>query len=138
MKFSHQKVVSVSGSASATLTNTTKIIEFGSRDVTFTLSEDDLCTLAPNAHDQNVEVIKETATNINVMLKDNDDTVSGKTPSTVRSHVHGKITGTYGAGDGVITYTPNVGWVGQDSCTVQVTEGTTDRVVKTTHIPVQT
>ena len=136
MRFGNTKTVSGSGSASITLTNTIKMRSFGSRDVTFTLPEDDVFTLTPNAYNQSVNVIKETATNIDVMLTDNDDNVSGKTPSTVRNPAHGKITGSYGAGDGVITYTPNVGFVGQDSFDFKVNDGTTDSEVKTIYITV--
>ena len=128
--------VSNNGSASVTLTNNIKITNFGSKDVTFTLPTDDIFTLVPNAHDQRVEVVKQTATDIDVLLKDTDDNKSGKTPSTVRSPVHGKITGSYGAGDGIITYTPNVGFVGEDSFDFKVNDGTTDSEVKTIYITV--
>ena len=97
---------------------------------------DDIFTLTPNAHDQYVEVVKQTATDIDVLLKDTDDNKSGKTPSTVRSPVHGKITGSYGAGDGIITYTPNIGFVGKDSFDFKVNDGTTDSEVKTIYITV--
>ena len=135
-EFLNSTTVSNSGSASTTLTNNITLTRFGSRDVTFTLPTDDIFTLTPNAYDQRVETTKETAVNINVMLNDNDDNVSGKTPSTVRSPVHGKITGSYGAGDGVITYTPNVGFVGEDSFDFKVNDGTTDSEVKTIYITV--
>jgi hypothetical protein len=136
MAFSNSATASNSGSASATLTNNITLTRFGSRDVTFTLSTDDVFTLTPNAYDQRVETAKETAVNINVMLNDEDDNVSGKTPSTVRTPAHGKITGSYGAGDGTITYTPNVGFVGQDSFDFKVNDGTTDSEVKTIYITV--
>ena len=135
-KFYSTASVSNNGSASVTLTNNIKIISFGSKDVTFTLPTDDIFTLVPNAHDQHVEVVKQTATDINVLLKDTDDNKSGKTPSTVREPVHGKITGSYGAGDGIITYTPNVGFVGNDSFDFKVNDGTTDSEVKTIYITV--
>ena len=135
-KFYSTASVSNNGSASVTLTNNIKIISFGSKDVTFTLPTDDIFTLTPNAHDQYVEVVKQTATDIDVLLKDTDDNKSGKTPSTVRSPVHGKITGSYGAGDGIITYTPNIGFVGKDSFDFKVNDGTTDSEVKTIYITV--
>ena len=134
--FLNSTTISNSGSASATLTNNITLTRFGSRDVTFTLPTDDVFTLTPNAYDQRVETAKETAVNINVMLNDNDDNVSGKTPSTVREPAHGKITGSYGAGDGTITYTPNVGFVGEDSFDFKVNDGTTDSEVKTIYITV--
>ena len=135
-KFYFTTSVSNNGSASVALTNNIKITNFGSKDVTFTLPTDDIFTLVPNAHDQYVEVVKQTATNIDVLLKDTDDNKSGKTPSTVRQPVHGKITGSYGAGDGIITYTPNVGFVGEDSFDFKVNDGTTDSEVKTIYITV--
>ena len=136
MDFTNKVTISGSGSASTTLTNTIKTTSFGSKDVTFTLPTDDIFTLTPNAYNQKVEIVKETATDINVLLLDNDDNSGSKTPSTVREPAHGKITGSYGSGDGTITYTPNVGFIGQDSFDFKVSDGTTNSNVKTIFITV--
>ena len=136
MQFTNTTTVSNSGSASTSLKNEIKITNFGSKDVTFTIPEDDIFTLTPNAYDQNVEVVKETAKDINVLLLDTDDNAGSKTPSTVRDPAHGKITGSYGSGDGTITYTPNVGFVGKDSFDFKVSDGTTNSEVKTIYITV--
>ena len=137
MQIIHSKSVSGSGSALVTLTNDIKIHRFGTNNLTFTLPTDDIFTLTPNASDQNVTVIKETATDINVLLSDSDANYGSKTPSTVKSPVHGVITGSYGSGDGTITYTPAIGFVGEDSFTFKVNDGTTDSEVKTIFITVK-
>ena len=84
-----------------------------------------------------MDVVKETAKDINVLLLDTDDNSGSKTPSTVRSPVRGVITGSYGSGDGTITYTPNTGFVGEDSFTFKVNDGTTDSETKTVFITVK-
>ena len=137
MKFVGSIVKSNSGSASTTLTNTITLQSFGTKDVTFTLPTDDIFTLTPNAFDQNVNAFKETATDINVLLLDTDDNSGSKTPSTVRNPSHGVISGSYGSGDGTITYTPAIGFIGEDSFTFKVNDGTTDSETKTIFITVK-
>ena len=137
MQFARETAISNSGSASTTMTNTIIFQEFGTKDVTFTFPTDDIFTLTPNASDQRVSVVKETAKDINVLLPDTDNNSGSKTPSTVRNPVHGVISGSYGSGDGTITYTPAVGFVGEDSFTFKVNDGTTDSEVKTIFITVK-
>ena len=137
MRFARQTATSNSGSASTTITNTIIFQKFGTKDVTFTFPTDDIFTLTPNASDQRVSVVKETAKDINVLLPDTDNNSGSKTPSTVRNPVHGVISGSYGSGDGTITYTPAVGFVGEDSFTFKVNDGTTDSEVKTIFITVK-
>ena len=137
MDFTNTVSTSASGSASTVLTNTIKLLRFGTKDVTFTLPTDDIFTLTPNAYDQRIDVIKETATDINVLALDNDSNSGSKTPSTVRNPVHGVITGSYGSGDGTITYTPAIGFTGEDSFTFKVNDGTTDSETKTIFITVK-
>ena len=137
MRFASVIAASNSGSASATLTNTITLQSFGTKDVTFTLPTDDIFTLTPNAFDQNVNAVKETAIDINVLALDTDDNSGSKTPSTVRSPAHGVITGSYGSGDGTITYTPAIGFVGEDSFTFKVNDGETNSEAKTVFITVK-
>ena len=137
MRFVGSIVKSNSGSASTTLTNTITLQSFGTKDVTFTLPTDDIFTLTPNAFDQNVNAFKETAKDINVLLLDTDDNSGSKTPSTVRNPSHGAISGSYGSGDGTITYTPAIGFIGEDSFTFKVNDGTTDSETKTVYITVK-
>ena len=137
MRFVGSIVKSNSGSASTTLTNTITLQSFGTKDVTFTLPTDDIFTLTPNAFAQNVNAFKETAKDINVLLLDTDDNSGSKTPSTVRNPSHGAISGSYGSGDGTITYTPAIGFIGEDSFTFKVNDGTTDSETKTVYITVK-
>ena len=123
-------------SASTTLTNTIKLSKFGSKDVTFTLPTDDIFTLTPNAYDQYVEVTKDTAKDINVLLLDTDDNSGSKTPSFVKYPSKGIISGTFGSGDGTITYTPNTGITGKDSFMFKVNDDITDSDTKTIFITI--
>ena len=125
-----------SGSASATLTNAITINKFPSEDITFTLNTDEIFTLTPNAWNQYVQTTKETALDINVLLYDTDENVASKTPSTVRNPIHGIISGSYGAGDGTITYTPNPKYVCEDNFTFKVNDGTTDSKTRTVYITI--
>ena len=136
MNFSNTVAISGSGSASTTLTNTIKLNEFGSKDVTFTLPTDDIFTLTPNAYDQYIEVVKDTAIDINVLLPDKDANVGSKTPSIVRNPTKGILSGGFGSGDGTQTYTPNTGLTGKDSFTFSVTDGTTVSDTKTVFITI--
>ena len=68
MRFATEPTISNSGSASTTFTNIITMQRFGTKDVTFTFPTDDIFTLTPNASDQNVDVIKETATDIIVLF----------------------------------------------------------------------
>ena len=136
MRFTNTTSASNSGSASTTLTNAIKLSRFGTKDVTYTLTTDDIFTLTPNAFDQRVIAVKETAIDINVLALDTDSNAGSKTPSTIRNPVHGAITGSYGSGDGTITYTPAVGFTGEDSFSFKVNDGTTDSDTKTVFITV--
>jgi len=137
MIFVNSPTTSNSGSASTTLTNTIKLEYFGTKDVTYTLTTDDIFTLTPNAFDQHVEVVKETAKDINVLLSDTDDNSGSKTPSTIKNPSHGVISGSFGSGDGTITYTPAIGFVGEDFFRFKVNDGTTDSETKTVFITVK-
>ena len=136
MKFRNAITTSGSGSASTTLTNSIKMTEFGSKDVTLTLPTDSIFTLTPNAYDQYVEVTKDTAKDINVLAPDSDDNVGTKTPSIVRNPTKGVLSGGFGSGDGTQTYTPNYGMIGDDSFTFKVNDTITDSDTKTVFITI--
>jgi hypothetical protein len=136
MTFSNTITTSGSGSASTTLTNAIKMNKFGSKDVTFTLPTDDIFTLTPNAYNQYIEVTKDTAKDINVLLLDTDDNSGSKTPSFVKYPSKGIISGTFGSGDGTITYTPNTGITGKDSFMFKVNDDITDSDTKTIFITI--
>ena len=137
VKVNSNVTVSGSGSASATFTNSLQIKEFGTKDVIYTQSLDDTFTLTPNVHDQNYSTYKDTAIDINVLRRDSDDNTSTKTPSIVGNPKHGVISGSFGSGDGIITYTPVGAYIGKDSFTFKVNDTITDSNVATVYITIK-
>ena len=142
MKFTNQITINASGCNTGTTDTSAKVTKaidvslFGSQDVTFTVEPDDIFTITPNAYDQHVTVVKDTGTAINVMLYDQDQNISSKTPSIVTNPTKGVISGSFGAGDGVITYTPNTGIIGKDFFRFNVTDGTQTSETKTIFIQI--
>ena len=129
-------VNSSSSTTSATLTNSIEMSKFGTEDITFTVPLGDIFTLTPNAYNQYVAARKETAIDINVLSGDNDSNVSSKTPAYVTQPTKGIMSGAFGSGDGTVTYTPNIGAVGQDFFKFKVNDGTTDSDIKTVFITI--
>lgn len=142
MKFTDKITINSSGcntlttDARAKVTRAIDVSLFGSQDVTFTVEPDDIFTITPNAYDQHVETTKDTATTIDVMLYDQDQNISSKTPSIVTNPTKGVISGSFGGGDGVITYTPNTGIVGKDFFRFNVSDGTETSETKTIFIQI--
>ena len=136
-KINNNITVSGSGSASATFTNNLQIREFSEKNVIYTQSLDDTFTLTPNVYNQNYSTYKDTAININVLSKDWDDNVSTKTPSIVGNPRHGVISGSFGSGDGIVTYTPVGAYTGKDSFTFKVNDTITDSNVATVYITIK-
>jgi len=130
-------LISASGSASATITNNLQIKEFGTKDVIYTQPLDDTFTLTPNVYNQDYSTYKETAVDINVLSGDSDANTSTKTPSIVGSPKHGVISGAFGSGDGIVTYTPVNGYVGKDSFTFKVNDTVTNSNVATVYITIK-
>ena len=130
-------LISASGSASTTITNNLQIKEFGTKDVIYTQPLDDTFTLTPNVYNQDYSTYKETAVDINVLSGDSDANTSTKTPSIVGSPRHGVISGAFGSGDGIVTYTPVNGYVGKDSFTFKVNDTITDSNVATVYITIK-
>ena len=144
--FSNVITTSGSGTQTAIVTNNIRVHDFPIKDITFTFSLDDVFTLTPNAYDQHVDVIKNTATDINVLNGDNDENVGSKVPifpdgDTAVSYrpwvKNGKLTGSFGAGDGTLTYTPNRNFVGRDKFEFYVSDGGSTSDIKTVYIRVK-
>jgi len=114
-----------------------QIKEFGTKDVIYTQPLDDTFTLTPNVYNQDYSTYKETAVDINVLSGDSDANTSTKTPSIVGSPRHGVISGAFGSGDGIVTYTPVNGYVGKDSFTFKVNDTITDSNVATVYITIK-
>ena len=136
-KINNEVVVSASGSASATFTNNLQVSEFDVRDVIYTQSLDNTFTLTPNVRNQYYQTYKDTAIGINVLSGDTDDNTSTKTPSIVSNPRHGVISGSFGSGDGIVTYTPVGAFVGEDSFTFKVNDTITDSGVATAYITIK-
>ena len=140
--FRNTITTSGSGTQTAIVTNNIRVHNFPIKDITFTFSLDDVFTLTPNAYDQYVDVIKNTATDINVLAGDSDSDVGSKVPTfpdgdtyvTYRPWVsYGVLSGSFGVGDGTITYTPNANFIGRDKFPFRV--GASD--IKTVYIRVK-
>ena len=130
--FSNVITTSGSGTDTAVVTSNIRVLDFPIKDMTFTFPVGDVFTVTPNAYDQYVDVIKNTATDINVLNGDNDENVGSKTPifpdgDTAVSYrpwvKNGVLTGSFGAGDGTITYTPNRNFVGRDKFEFHASDG---------------
>lgn len=114
--------VSGSGTATITITNSVEVIKFGKESASYTQDIDNFITLTPNAYSQWLETTKATATNsgtitINVLKPDKDSNVATKTPIQEGQDLpkHGTLAvGSWAAGVGTCTYTPNKGFTGDD------------------------
>ena len=109
--------IRASGSGSNTITVVGKynVKNFGKEDVTYTQLVDEFITTTPNAYTQYIDVVKDTATTINVLLEDKD--LNTKTPVNEVQDLpsHGEIDKTgWSAGVGTTIYTPNTGYTGTD------------------------
>jgi len=126
----------ISGGGTDTLTITTLVnfVKFGKEDTTYTLDLDNFIVRKPNAYDQEVTVKKDTATPINVILKDKDSNATSKT-TTITSGPYKGSTAIDGEKD-TITYTPNTGFTGEDSIKFTMSDGTNSSDEKTIFITV--
>ena len=112
-----------SGSSSITLTTKVDVIKFGEKDITHTLNLDNFITTTPNAYDQDVLIKKDTATGIYLLKGDLDSNVSSKTATVVGNPRNGAV-GSWSTTAKTVTYTPHTGFIGLDSFTFTVSDGT--------------
>ena len=129
---------STSGVTSPVISGTMKVLNFGKDNITFTQDLDNILTYTPNAFDQNITVSKNTLVEIDVLAPDTDENFRVKTPTKVTDPSNGALSGSdFAAGIGTIDYTPTTGYVGPDSFTFRVNDGTTNSDTKTIYITVK-
>lgn len=94
------------------------VVNFGKENATYTLNVDNFISNSPNAYDQNVLVTKNTATVINMVKNDPDETIvigtAGFKIATVVSGPSNGTLGSYHIVNNTFTYTPTTGFVGKD------------------------
>ena len=127
--------ISVTGSGSTELTITGEVFinKVGKESVTYTQQTDDFVTFTPQAYDRRIQVTKNTAKSINFLGSDFDINYASKTGSIVTNPKSGTVSEVSGV---TTTYTPNTGFLGKDSFTFKVNDGTTDSEIKTINITV--
>ena len=127
-------VTSGSGTSAVTSTSNITVFKFGTEDITYTQDVDTFMTNVPNAYDQEVDVVKDTATVINMALPDNDANAATKTYSVVAGPFAGTTSGLETTN---ATYTPNTGFTGKDYFTFKANDGSKDSLTKTIFITVK-
>ena len=124
------------GSKEVVITGEIFINKFGKESVTYTQQVDDFVTFTPNTWDQRVVVVKDTATTISFVATDTDINKASKTVTIVSNPFNGTLSAVESDAQAKI-YTPNTGFLGSDSFTFKVNDGTTDSITKTINITVK-
>ena len=124
------------GSKEVTITGEIFIDRFGKESVTYTQQVDDFITFTPNAWDQRVVTTKDTVASINLVAADTDINIASKTITIVSNPFSG-VLGAVESDAQSKTYTPNTGFLGDDSFTFKVNDGTTDSDIRTINITVK-
>ena len=127
--------VSGSGTNALTVTTIIDVVKFGKEDVTYTLDLDNFIVRKPNAYNQEVVAKKDTATKINIILKDIDSNATSKTATIVSGPYKG-VAVIDGEKD-IFTYTPNTGFTGEDIFKFTMSDGTNSSDEKTIFITVK-
>ena len=108
-----------SGTDTVVLKNNISVLNYGTRDVTYTLNLDNLITRKPSAKNLNVEVVKNTAKTIILSNNDIDSNAKSKVPVVTNSGRHSASAVAKSVSDSgyytpAIVYTPIAGYVGDD------------------------
>ena len=105
-----------SGEETINLTVNIDSYDFGIKNATYTLDLDNIISFKPNAYDQDIYTIKDTAVVINMIKYDSDANAKNKVGVIVGLPKNGTL-GSYVAGTDSFTYTPSAGFTGEDSFT---------------------
>lgn len=134
----NSSLTSTSGVTSPVVSGTVSVLEFGRENVTFTQDLDNIITYTPNAHDQTIQVTKDTARTFDLLALDTDVNYRVKTPGVVTNPSNGTLNvSSLAAGVGTIIYTPTTGFTGNDLFTFRVNDGTTNSDNKTIYLKVE-
>lgn len=118
------------------LTCTVSIKKFGNKpELVYALDMSKIISKKPNAYNQSVVTAKNTAIRINMIKFDTDTNASSKTGTVVRPPSHGAMSA-YSTSQDAFLYTPNNNFVGSDSFTFTMSDGTNTSDEKTVLIEV--
>ena len=117
------------------LTCTISVKKFDKKNITYNLDMSKIISVKPNAYNQSVVTAKNTAILINMIKFDSDTNASSKTGSVVRPPSHGTVSA-YNTTDDAFAYAPNNNFVGSDSFTFTMSDGTNTSDEKTILIEV--
>lgn len=131
-----------SGTDSIVLTNTLDVTKFGKKDVTYTLDLDNFITRKPNSKDRYFTIEKDSTSKNIKIIPDEFDTDSNATTKTISvtknpsNGLHTITSGSEGTRQAYINYTPNTGFVGEDTIKFQLSDGTNSSDEKTIYIKI--
>tara|TARA_A100001391_G_scaffold204923_1_gene202472 strand:- start:1158 stop:2849 length:1692 start_codon:yes stop_codon:yes gene_type:complete len=118
------------------LTCTVSIKKFGNKpELVYALDMSKIISKKPNAYNQSVVTAKNTTIAIDMIKFDTDTNRTSKTGTVVRPPSHGTVSA-YSTTDDVFAYLPNNNFVGSDSFTFTMSDGTNTSDEKTILIEV--
>jgi len=115
---------------------TITVEKFGLEDVTMNLDLDNIISYKPNAYEQNINIVKNTAYDFDLFALDKDANLANKSPSIVTNPQHGTLSTSFDVGVGLLEYTPTTNYTGADFFEFKVSDGTTDSDTKKINITV--
>ena len=117
------------------LTCTISVKKFSKNSTTYNLDMSKIISVKPNAYNQSVVTAKNTAIRIDMIKFDTDTNRTSKTGTVVRPPSHGAMS-IYSTSQDAFLYTPNNNFVGSDSFTFTMSDGTNTSDEKTVLIEV--
>ena len=117
------------------LTCTISVKKFDKKNITYNLDMSKIISVKPNAYNQSVVTAKNTAIRIDMIKFDTDTNRTSKTGTVVRPPSHGAMS-IYSTSQDAFLYTPNNNFVGSDSFTFTMSDGTNTSDEKTVLIEV--
>jgi hypothetical protein len=117
------------------LTCTISVKKFGKNSTTYNLDMSKIISVKPNAYNQSVVTAKNTTIAIDMIKFDTDTNRTSKTGTVVRPPSHGTVSA-YNTTDDAFAYLPNNNFVGSDSFTFTMSDGTNTSDEKTILIEV--
>ena len=118
------------------LTCTVSIKKFGNKpELVYALDMSKIISKKPNAYNQSVVTAKNTVIAIDMIKFDTDTNRTSKTGTVVRPPSHGTVS-SYNTTDDAFAYAPNNNFVGSDSFTFTMSDGTNTSDEKTILIEV--
>jgi len=117
------------------LTCTISVRKFDKNSTTYNLDMSKIISVKPNAYNQSVVTAKNTTIAIDMIKFDTDTNRTSKTGTVVRPPSHGTVSA-YNATDDAFAYLPNNNFVGSDSFTFTMSDGTNTSDEKTVLIEV--